>query len=130
MILVDNRAARPRGRGPPIQVAFIGAGFMAQGLANQIAHSVPGMRAPRSTPAGSSRRSGSALRRARRARRGDHQGEVEDAIRAQRIVVTDDAMLLCRAEQIDVLVDLTGSVEFGAHVVARGRSRTASTACS
>jgi len=26
-------------------------------------------------------------------------------------------MLLCRAEQIDVLVDLTGSVEFGAHVV-------------
>jgi predicted homoserine dehydrogenase-like protein len=31
--------------------------------------------------------------------------------------VTDDPFLLCRAEQIDVLVDLTGSVEFGAQVM-------------
>jgi predicted homoserine dehydrogenase-like protein len=32
-------------------------------------------------------------------------------------VVTDDAFLLCRSDQIDALVDVTGSVEFGAHVV-------------
>jgi len=30
---------------------------------------------------------------------------------------TDDALLLARSEQVDVLVDVTGSVEFGAHVV-------------
>ena len=35
-------------------------------------------------------------------------------------------MLLCRSPQIDVLVDVTGSVEFGAHVVPRGvRARQA-----
>ena len=39
-----HRTAPARGDGRPIRVALIGAGFMAQGLANQIAHSVPGMR--------------------------------------------------------------------------------------
>jgi predicted homoserine dehydrogenase-like protein len=45
------------------------------------------------------------------------QDDVEDTIRAGRPVVTDDAFLLCRSEQIDALVDVTGSVEFGAHLV-------------
>ena len=31
--------------------------------------------------------------------------------------MTEDAFLLCRSEQIDVIVDVTGSVEFGAHVM-------------
>jgi predicted homoserine dehydrogenase-like protein len=44
------------------------------------------------------------------------QGQVEDAIRAGKPVVTEDAFLLARSEQIDVLVDVTGSVEFGARV--------------
>ena len=29
---------------------------------------------------------------------------------------TEDALLLCRSEHVDVVVDATGSVEFGAHV--------------
>ena len=44
MILVDTALRQREAEGHPIQVALIGAGFMAQGLANQIAHSVPGMR--------------------------------------------------------------------------------------
>ena len=47
----------------------------------------------------------------------DDQASLEDAIRAGRPAVTDDALLLARSEQVDVLVDVTGSVEFGAHVV-------------
>ena len=118
MILVDTALRAREAEGRPIQVAFIGAGFMAQGLANQIAHSVPGMR----VAAIYARRLEQAHGICDYAGLGapvvaTSQGEVEDAIRADRIVVTDDAMLLCRAEQIDVLVDLTGSVEFGAHVV-------------
>ena len=31
--------------------------------------------------------------------------------------MTDDAFFLCEAEQIDVLIDVTGSVEFGAQVL-------------
>ena len=44
------------------------------------------------------------------------QDELEDAIRAERPVITDDPQLLCHSEQIDALVELTGSVEFGAQV--------------
>ena len=45
------------------------------------------------------------------------QAQVDNAIRAGKAVVTQDAFLLARSEQIDVLVDVTGSVEFGANVV-------------
>ena len=43
MIIVDNHA-RAREGGKPIRVGMIGAGFMGQGLTNQIVNSVPGMR--------------------------------------------------------------------------------------
>jgi len=45
------------------------------------------------------------------------QGQLEDAISAGKPVATEDAFLLARSGQIDVLVDVTGSVEFGAHVI-------------
>ena len=35
---------------------------------------------------------------------------------AGRPAATEDALLLCRSEHVDVVVDATGSVEFGAHV--------------
>ena len=117
MILVDTALRRREEKDCPIQVALIGAGFMAQGLANQITHSVPGMR----IAAIYARRLEQAVAVCDYAALGEpvvasSQAEVEDTIRAIRPVVTDDAFLLCRAEQIDVLVDLTGSVEFGAQV--------------
>jgi predicted homoserine dehydrogenase-like protein len=45
------------------------------------------------------------------------QGQLEDAVRAGRAVVTEDALLLARSEQLDAFIDVTGSVEFGAQVV-------------
>ena len=44
------------------------------------------------------------------------QHELEDAIRSGKPVVTEDALLLARSEQVDVIVDTTGSVEFGARI--------------
>ena len=38
------------------------------------------------------------------------------AIRARKPVVTEDAMLLARSESVDLIVDTTGSVEFGSRV--------------
>ena len=40
-----------------------------------------------------------------------------DAIRANKLVATEDAFLLSRSGLIDIICDVTGSVEFGAHVV-------------
>jgi predicted homoserine dehydrogenase-like protein len=46
----------------------------------------------------------------------DTQRVLDDAIVSERPVVTEDALLLARCGLIDVLVDATGSVEFGARV--------------
>jgi predicted homoserine dehydrogenase-like protein len=118
VILVDTALKAREAEVNPIRVAFVGAGFMAQGLANQIKHSVPGM----DVVAIYARRLEQAQGICDYAGLGvpavaGSQTEVEDAIARKQIVITDDAMLVCRAEGIDVVVELTGSVELGAHVV-------------
>jgi predicted homoserine dehydrogenase-like protein len=42
--------------------------------------------------------------------------QLEDAIASDQYAITDDPMLLCRAEGIDAIVEATGEIEFGAHV--------------
>ncbi len=118
MLIVDT-ALRKRAEGNnPIRVGILGAGFMCQGLANQIAHSVPGMR----VAAISNRRPERALNVLAYAGYDDvqlssSQSELDAVIRAGKPAATEDAMLLARSEEIDVLVDTTGSVEFGARLV-------------
>jgi len=117
MIIVDNALRAREEEGRPIRVGMIGAGFMAQGLANQIRNSVPGME----MVAIYARRPEKAVDVFRYA--GDDnsvvvtaQDQLEDAVRAGRSAVTEDAFLLSRSEQIDAIMDVTGSVEFGARV--------------
>jgi predicted homoserine dehydrogenase-like protein len=117
MIIVDNALRQREAEQRPIRVGMIGSGFMALGLANQILNSVPGMQ----MTAVYGRRLERAIDVYRYAGLDDTvvattQDELEDAVRAGRPVATDDAYLLARSEQIDVLVDVTGSVEFGARV--------------
>jgi predicted homoserine dehydrogenase-like protein len=118
MILVDSALRTREEQGKPIRVAMIGAGFMGQALANQIVNNVPGMR----LVAVQNRH----IERAFHAYRYSNceeiteaatQLKVEDAIAQKNPVVTENPLLLARSGQIDVLVDVTGSVEFGANVV-------------
>src|SRR5207245_6758947 len=44
------------------------------------------------------------------------QGVVDDASRRGSPAVADDPFAICRSSEIDVVVDVTGAVEFGAHV--------------
>ena len=41
----------------------------------------------------------------------------DDAVRKGLPTVAEDPFLICRSDEIDVIVDVTGSVEFGAHVI-------------
>jgi predicted homoserine dehydrogenase-like protein len=44
MILVDKALTQRAEQGKPIRIGLVGAGFMAKGIALQVALSVPGMR--------------------------------------------------------------------------------------
>jgi predicted homoserine dehydrogenase-like protein len=118
MIIVDN-ALRERERlGKPIRVGMVGAGFMGQGLTNQITNSVPGMRMAAIYNRKPERAEGvfrySGLDDVTTV---DNQAELDGAVRSGRAVVAEDPFLICRSDEIDVVVDVTGSVEFGAHVI-------------
>ncbi len=119
MQIVDSALAQAEAEGRPIRVAMVGAGFMARGTALQIVQYTKGMR----LVAIANR----TLERARRAYmeagvdeaaivQVDSQAALEKALAAGKPAVTDDALLVCRAEGIDVVVDITGAVEFGARV--------------
>jgi predicted homoserine dehydrogenase-like protein len=117
MIIVDNKLREREQEGRPIRVGMVGAGFMGQGLTNQITNSVPGMRMAAIYNRKPERAEGvyrySGVDDVVHA---DSQAAFEDAVRAGRGVVADDPMLLCHSDQIDVIIDVTGSVEFGANV--------------
>src|SRR5262245_22552807 len=118
MIIVDNALQAREEQGRPIRVGMVGAGFMGQGLTNQIVNSVPGMR----MAAIYNRRPERAFNVYRYAGRDDvkaagTQMALDEAIRSGTAVVAEDPMTICRSSEIDVVVDVTGSVEFGAHVI-------------
>lgn len=118
MIIIDELLNARERDGKPIRVGILGAGFMAQGLTNQIVNSVLGMQ----VVAIYSRKPQRALSVFNYAGRknaveASTQSELEEAIRVNRPVFTEDAFLLAHSEQIDVLVDVTGSVEFGARTI-------------
>jgi predicted homoserine dehydrogenase-like protein len=118
MIIVDTALKARAEAGNPVKVAMIGAGFMGRGIANQIANSVPGME----LVAIFNRNLDGAKRAYTEAGIENIQvvktvSELEDSIAQGKYAVTDDAMLLCQADGIDALIEVTGTIEFGAHVV-------------
>ncbi len=117
MIIVDRLLARRAAEGRPVRVGMVGAGFMARGIANQIVNSVPGMRLAAianrtlSRAAACFETAGVAEPRAVRGRAG-----LEECIRGGVPAITDDPFLLCQADGLDCLIDVTGAVEHGAQV--------------
>ena len=133
MILVDAALRRREAEGRPVRVAMVGAGFMGRGVANQIVNSVPGHGArgdlqppPRAAPQRAYEEAG---------RRADRDASTpwrrsRTPIARGVPAVTDDADLVCEAEGIDALLEVTGSIEFGAGVVLERDRATASTSWS
>jgi predicted homoserine dehydrogenase-like protein len=117
MIIVDTALQRLAALDRPIRVGMVGAGFMAQGLTNQIENSVPGMR----MAAIYNRRPERALHCYQYAGRtsvsAGSQAAFDTAVASGKAVVAEDPQLICRSPHIDIVVDTTGSVEFGARVI-------------
>ncbi len=118
MIIVDTALKQRQSDGNPIRVAIIGAGYMGRGVALQIITAIPGM-----VVAGIYNRTISEAERAFTQSNYDNyvsassKQQVEDAITQGKSVFTDDPTILCQADNVDVVIEATGEVEFGAMVV-------------
>ena len=118
MILVDKALEQRQRSGNPIRVAMVGAGFMGRGVARQICRYVPGMELV-----------AIANRTADKARSAYEEAgvlnahevgtvtQLEACIERGQPAFTSDALLLSRAAGIDAIIEVTGAVEYGAHVV-------------
>jgi predicted homoserine dehydrogenase-like protein len=118
MVIVDKALEKRKAEGNPIRVGMVGAGFMARGIALQILRSVPGM----SLVAIANRHPDKATKAYHEAGIGtvrlvETEIQLEDAIRRGQHAITEDPLLLARAGGIDALIEVTGSLEFGAQAV-------------
>ena len=116
MIILDRALAEREAEGRPVRIGLVGAGYMARGIAAHAA-SIRGIEIV-----------AIANRTIERARRiyGEtraepvHEAEVldelEEAVARRQPVVTSDASLVARAEGVDVVMDTTGEVDFGARL--------------
>ncbi len=119
MIIVDTALEKCEVEGKPIRVGIIGAGYMGRGLALQIISSFSrGMRL--------SALYNRTIEKAELAytQAGindvvhvDNTRDLENAIHHSKHVICSNALALCQADNIDVIVEATGEVEFGAEVV-------------
>jgi predicted homoserine dehydrogenase-like protein len=118
MMIVDKALEKREREGRPIRVGMIGAGFMARGIALQIQTAVPGMKL-----VAISNRNVEAARRAYtesgigEVQLAEDLSELETALDREQYAVTDNPLLLCRARQIDAVIEVTGTVEFAAGLV-------------
>jgi predicted homoserine dehydrogenase-like protein len=117
MIIVDTALNDLEANGTPIRVGLVGPGFMGYAMARQLILYAKGMR----LAAVSSRdpaRAAKAFTDAGVAhpRLAETLDEFSDAVRRGASVFTSNWRLLCESDEIDVVIDVTGAVEFGAHL--------------
>jgi len=118
MVIVDTALAKRHSENNPVRVALVGAGFMGRGVVNQTVNSVPGMK----LVAIFNRTVEGAKRAYREAGVNDFevvnsQTALEDRISKGKYSIVEDPFLLCKAGNIDVIVEVTGAVEFSSRVV-------------
>jgi predicted homoserine dehydrogenase-like protein len=117
VIIVDTALRELERAGTPIRVGMVGAGFMGQGLANQIVNSVPGMQLV-AVAGRRLDRAAHVVRYAGREPLAVRSGDALDtAIARGETAITTDPLLLCRSGAVDVIVEATGAVDYAAHVV-------------
>ncbi len=120
MIIIDRALEKCEQEGRSIRVAMVGAGFMGRGIALQIIKYTPGMKL-----VAISNRTISEAKRAYMESGIDSVktietvAQLEESISRGQYAITDNAMLLCEAEEIDAIIEVTGEIEFGVHVVLK-----------
>jgi len=120
MIIVDTALKKREAEGRPIRVGMVGTGYISRGISRQLLTPLLGMR----LVAVAGRRADSAAALFEEAGQtpmaARSLGDLEDTIRCGRPAVTENAELLCQSENIDVILECTGQVEYGAWLATTG----------
>ena len=117
MIIIDTALEKLADENKPIRVGLVGSGFMGRAVGRQIIRHSPGIRL-----VGVANRHLEKIDQLyKEAGVGEYKivnsaKDLEDAISAGVYTGMEDAMLLCRSGQIDLIFEITGNVEFGAKV--------------
>ncbi|MCL6257699.1 Gfo/Idh/MocA family oxidoreductase [Aquiflexum sp. TKW24L] len=120
MILVDKSLKRREQTGNPIKVGMIGAGEMAKGMINQIMHYTPGM----TVLAIFNRNPKRAEKVLQELGLSDFEisnkiGEAEKIINEGRILLTSNIDLFLSLNRVEIVVETTGAVAFGAETILK-----------
>lgn len=118
MIILDKKLEELERMGKPIKVGLVGAGFAAKGLTAQIFANPLGIRlvaiCNRTIKNAQTAYKDSGIKNTVVVKDGE---ELNEAINKKVYAITRDPFLLCKNKNIDVIVEATGEVEFGANVV-------------
>jgi len=116
MVIVDRALSKREQDGRPINVAIVGAGVTGKMIALQLLTPITGIR----LAAIANRTPGRAVQAYANAGVDadivSTLSELEDRVAQGRPSVVEDASLVCKAGNIDVVIEVTGTVEFGAQV--------------
>lgn len=120
MVIADRLLEKRESQNQPIRVGIVGAGYIARGIASQLLQRPMGIRL-----AAISNRTVAKAERILAAGSCAFQsvsssGQLDDAVTRDHVCVTDDPDVLCDSSAIDVLIDATSDMEFGARLVLRG----------
>lgn len=120
MILIDRAMAERQQSGNPVRVALVGAGYSGKNIAYQIIQSFPGLQlvaiANRTLQTAREAYASAGVTDVRVV---DSPSALEQSIRDKQYAIAEDASVLCKAEGIEVIIEATGTIEFGAGVVAQ-----------
>lgn len=116
MIIVDKALEKRQREGRPIRVGLIGAGYMGRMIAAQFLTPLVGMRLVAIANRNLDRAAAAWGESGNGARRADCLQSLDAAVERGLPAIADDPRLLCEAGNIDVLIECTGDVEFGARV--------------
>jgi predicted homoserine dehydrogenase-like protein len=117
MLIVDQALKQRESLGSPIRVGLCGMGFMGKGIVNQVFHYVPGMkisiivnRTPGKVAVALTELGISSFRIV------DSPTAINECARDGIISIVSDPRVACESGCLDVMVEATGAIEYGAKV--------------
>jgi predicted homoserine dehydrogenase-like protein len=116
VIVVDTLLAGRQAAGRPVGVAVVGAGFMGRGLINQVVNSTPGMQLVVVFNRRADKAHSAVSEVGATPTSADSAADVDRVAAAGAVAITDDIDVVTASDRVDVVVDATGSVTFGAEL--------------